>query len=674
MDTGTCVWYCDIGEIASLISPEWNAYLSLLSPIEVDRVLKYRYDDDRRRALVSALLQRWLVRNKLGMDNDDSFEILRTPENKPYAKVKRGSQASSLSFWNFNLSHHGRFVGLASHANRVIGVDIVDLSTRATIVNNARDYAYLFRAQLHPDELEAILAQPTEQAAYTLFFVIWSLKESFIKAIGLGMGYDLKMICFSVYYQSGPGGPPLSPLTMATAMAFGTSSSANTSLDSGSTPGIGDENRTSLLVVESICGYATARIDGVERALFREGPYCSAAGPSPPGSADLWPDPSHPGLWSFDFFSLDDRHVVSVALGPLADCIPSYRRLAWGVDAVAVDAIPRATRRPLPQGVAISATAQHALSIADLDAVPESQVYMQQAQQESFRPPSPTEVDALGKLSNENAAHLVEEVVNQVVHPNTLLKATLSMDVPKGRRVTLRSLLPLAGLRAMPDSLPTSPPATELNNRYDSSVLIDDYRDLPNPTGGDVFGETPLSPGVAHLPESSRSAPLQQSTPQLLLQRKDASLSVLGPHADPLEDRDWKQLPLPTRCAPRLTGVASRVRDLSLATSLSSSLGGERDDCIHDDDFHSPADWRAGRSRERLYTPTAEEVNEMLRVDKEKAQEKEQKQELICGAFVLECRDAAAPMERQDLSRKDHSRSGSGSAAADEAQCMCVIM
>ena len=32
---------------------------------------------------------------------------------------------------------------------------------------------------------------------------------------------------------------------------------------------------------------------------------------------------------SFDFFSLDERHVMTVARGPLTEAIPSYRDTAW---------------------------------------------------------------------------------------------------------------------------------------------------------------------------------------------------------------------------------------------------------------------------------------------------------------------------------------------------------
>jgi phosphopantetheinyl transferase len=34
----------------------------------------------------------------------------------------------------------------------------------------------------------------TEKDKYDLFYLIWSLKEAFIKAIGLGLGYDLTKV------------------------------------------------------------------------------------------------------------------------------------------------------------------------------------------------------------------------------------------------------------------------------------------------------------------------------------------------------------------------------------------------------------------------------------------------------------------------------------------------
>lgn len=70
----------DIGETPSIASREWETYLSFLSEEEKCNVLKYRMDDDRRRALVSVFLQKSTVRRFLGAERDSDFRIERTPE------------------------------------------------------------------------------------------------------------------------------------------------------------------------------------------------------------------------------------------------------------------------------------------------------------------------------------------------------------------------------------------------------------------------------------------------------------------------------------------------------------------------------------------------------------------------------------------------------------------
>lgn len=71
---------CDIGETPSISSREWDLYMSFLSREETDSILKYRFDEDRRRALVSVFLQKCTVRHFLGAKSDAVFSIQRTPE------------------------------------------------------------------------------------------------------------------------------------------------------------------------------------------------------------------------------------------------------------------------------------------------------------------------------------------------------------------------------------------------------------------------------------------------------------------------------------------------------------------------------------------------------------------------------------------------------------------
>ena len=87
--SGSFLWFCDISEVPSLAGREWDMYLSFLSKEEVDNVLKYRFDDDRRRALVSVMLQKCLVRTFIGAENDTGFVIKRTPEVRIHHLHKR---------------------------------------------------------------------------------------------------------------------------------------------------------------------------------------------------------------------------------------------------------------------------------------------------------------------------------------------------------------------------------------------------------------------------------------------------------------------------------------------------------------------------------------------------------------------------------------------------------
>ena len=77
---GAKIMFSDIREIHSVSSREWEAHLNLLSTKERNNVLKYRFDDDRRRALVSLLLQKSMVRSQIGVENNTGFEIRRTSE------------------------------------------------------------------------------------------------------------------------------------------------------------------------------------------------------------------------------------------------------------------------------------------------------------------------------------------------------------------------------------------------------------------------------------------------------------------------------------------------------------------------------------------------------------------------------------------------------------------
>lgn len=63
-----------------LYPARWKFYLSLLSEKERASVTKFLLMDDQKRAMLSVLLQRYVVRDWLSAINDKEFSICRTKE------------------------------------------------------------------------------------------------------------------------------------------------------------------------------------------------------------------------------------------------------------------------------------------------------------------------------------------------------------------------------------------------------------------------------------------------------------------------------------------------------------------------------------------------------------------------------------------------------------------
>jgi 4'-phosphopantetheinyl transferase len=94
----------------------------------------------------------------------------------------------------FNLSHSGGLALLAVSANQEIGVDI-EASTRVV------EYENIGRRFFAPSEAAALLELPEAEHARA-FFNIWTRKEAYMKACGLGM--SLPLHSFTVSHDDPP--------------------------------------------------------------------------------------------------------------------------------------------------------------------------------------------------------------------------------------------------------------------------------------------------------------------------------------------------------------------------------------------------------------------------------------------------------------------------------------
>eukprot|EP00928_Gymnodinium_smaydae_P047268 TRINITY_DN31536_c0_g1_i1.p1 TRINITY_DN31536_c0_g1~~TRINITY_DN31536_c0_g1_i1.p1 ORF type:complete len:502 (-),score=142.53 TRINITY_DN31536_c0_g1_i1:44-1516(-) len=183
---------------------EFQFLLHLIrEPGEREQVLKFVRFVDQKRALLSRLLCRRACAAVLGLDSFETLEIKRTMGRKPFLAAPRPAlEKPELANFNFNVSHEGDWVVLASEPLCVCGVDVAAPPERRP---NARqlDVFSDFRDQLAPFEWTEVRRKATEETAaaggtlppgsvpgYESFQRYWSAKESFVKARGDGLGFE----------------------------------------------------------------------------------------------------------------------------------------------------------------------------------------------------------------------------------------------------------------------------------------------------------------------------------------------------------------------------------------------------------------------------------------------------------------------------------------------------
>uniref|UniRef100_K7MAV8 holo-[acyl-carrier-protein] synthase n=1 Tax=Glycine max TaxID=3847 RepID=K7MAV8_SOYBN len=122
MEEGVRRWVVDISKWDPHPS-HFSFALSLLPSHEHSSVTRFVKMEDRKRALVSRMLQYVLVHDVLQIPFPD-IVIKRTLEGKPYLDYYDKFDLRFPNF-NFNVSHHGDYVAIASEPVCLVGVDIV---------------------------------------------------------------------------------------------------------------------------------------------------------------------------------------------------------------------------------------------------------------------------------------------------------------------------------------------------------------------------------------------------------------------------------------------------------------------------------------------------------------------------------------------------------------------
>jgi 4'-phosphopantetheinyl transferase len=159
--------------------------LSLLDDGERTRLAGFRREEDRSRFVVSHVFARVALSSWLD-EEPASLRFAAGLYGKPQLAGGRGAR--------FNLSHSGDRVAFAMARDREVGVDVEKVS-RVDVLDLARCF-------FSPREYQQLATTPTDEQAVA-FYRCWSRKESFIKALGVGLSYQLSTFTVETGHSSG---------------------------------------------------------------------------------------------------------------------------------------------------------------------------------------------------------------------------------------------------------------------------------------------------------------------------------------------------------------------------------------------------------------------------------------------------------------------------------------
>ncbi len=164
--------------ISKGIEPKiFDKLLQYVSKEKQEKIKRFISNKDALRTLIGDILIRYIICRNLSILNENIvFEV--NEYGKPYLK-------NSKDFY-FNISHAGDWVVCAVGKSDV-GVDVELVKDKGIELNIANSF---FSAE----EYQYLMLQREEERV-DYFYELWTLKESYIKAVGKGLSIPLNSFC-----------------------------------------------------------------------------------------------------------------------------------------------------------------------------------------------------------------------------------------------------------------------------------------------------------------------------------------------------------------------------------------------------------------------------------------------------------------------------------------------
>lgn len=173
-----------------LCGARFRSVLNFIQPEERKRIAGLNSALMQTHSLAGRLMIRHLVADVYGVPYK-FVRIRRTTRGRPYVTHVE-TQRCSRTQLEFSVSHDGDWVALCS-GHRQIGCDIV--CQRATQVAAANMLAGMWDGgHLTPTEWDNIRSHIRLRDQLHYFYRVWACKEAYIKALGVGLDFDLGRI------------------------------------------------------------------------------------------------------------------------------------------------------------------------------------------------------------------------------------------------------------------------------------------------------------------------------------------------------------------------------------------------------------------------------------------------------------------------------------------------
>lgn len=160
-------------------------YAALLNTVERRQQHRFYFERDRHRYLMTRAMVRTVL-TKYAPIAPEQWEF----RTNPYGRPEVANEHAEARQITFNLSHTHGLIVLGVTLNRAIGVDVENVHEQRAAVEIADRF-------FAPDEVAALRALSEKQQEQR-FFEYWTLKESYIKARGMGLSIPLDRFAFDL--------------------------------------------------------------------------------------------------------------------------------------------------------------------------------------------------------------------------------------------------------------------------------------------------------------------------------------------------------------------------------------------------------------------------------------------------------------------------------------------